>query len=267
MRSGVRDQPRVSTSHHPLGEVVAFVAAAYLGSWLVGGIGFVVLDLGEVGLAGGVLMVPVAALLLTHREEGNVVSLVERIVQWRVPIGWYGVAVVLPLAAVVLAVALASVVFGGGPGGDPVGWVTLLMLPLYVLLLGGPEEVGWRGYALPRLQARIDALGSSLVVGAIWIGWHIPVFIFPSELFDAVPFLPYAAMALSSSVVYTWLYNSARGSVLLAMILHGSMNLSLMWVDSTAAWYLLAAVWTVIAVGLTARYGRTNLSYRARQQR
>lgn len=244
----------------PLTETVRFVVFAYLASWTVGGVAFVALDLGEVGLAIGVLMVAVVALALTRRDQGSMRPMWRAILRWRVPAASYVAAIGLPLVLVGAAVAITGAIGGVGLESDPAGPAILLLLPLYVLLLGGPEEPGWRGYALPRLQTRFDALTSSLIIGAVWLGWHLPLFMIDNPLFSVIPLGAYGVMAVASSVVYTWLYNSSRGSVLLAMILHGATNLSLVWVGDHAAWYALAGLWVLVAIGLIAWFGARDLA-------
>lgn len=87
------------------------------------------------------------------------------------------------------------------------------------------EEIGWRGYALPRLQSRMAALSSSLIIGVIWALWHVPsFFLLPGADQAALPFLWYIPSVLAIAVVFTWLYNNTRGSLLLATLLHTSIQ-------------------------------------------
>jgi membrane protease YdiL (CAAX protease family) len=103
---------------------------------------------------------------VTAMTEGGsgVNALLRRVVQWRVGWIWYVVAIALPVA---LALAVQGVhrLTGGtvaaGPG-DPPALIAILAL----LVVG--EEIGWRGFALPRLQARFGGLGASLILGALW---------------------------------------------------------------------------------------------------
>jgi len=98
---------------------------------------------------------------------------------------------------------------------------------LFVLVLGGgQEELGWRGVALPRLQAACGGTVASLVIGVVWAVWHLPLFAIPASSQYGQAFLPYAVAVLASSVVLTWLFNATGGSVLLAMVFHASVNAS-----------------------------------------
>jgi membrane protease YdiL (CAAX protease family) len=100
-----------------------------------------------------------------------------------------------------------------------------------ILLTSGPlqEEFGWRGYALPRLQSRFNALVSSLIVGFFWWLWHLPAVFIPGR-FMTNDLLVFAALLVEialTSILFTWIYNNTRGSVLATMLFHASMNWSI----------------------------------------
>jgi membrane protease YdiL (CAAX protease family) len=98
----------------------------------------------------------------------------------------------------------------------------VLVIPFFVIdFLTNGEEMGWRGYVLPRLQAQHSALVSSLIVGAIWGFWHLPRFLAPD---NTGSFLLMIVKTLADAVIYTWLYNNTRGSLLLTTILHAAGN-------------------------------------------
>lgn len=267
MATTVLSRPVRAAHRSPMQEVGWFVALAFLGAWAVGGIAYVALDLGEAGLGIGVLMVTVAALALTRRDEGSMQPMLEQILRWRLESRWYAAALLLPLALVTVALLLAPLAGGAGLAPHAPGWATLLSLPLYVLLLGGPEELGWRGYALPRLQSRFSALPATLLLAGIWMTWHVPVFVFPTTVFENTPLVPYMVIGVASAVVYTWLYNSTRGSILIAMLLHGSGNLALSWMNASAVtWAVLATAWVAVAVVIVAIYGPVDLARLSRHQ-
>jgi uncharacterized protein len=260
--AGVASPVSPGPSHRrPMRELAWFVAVAFAGAWTVGGIAYVALELGEAGLGIGVLMVAVAALVLSYRADGSLWPISRQIVRWRVAARWYGVALALPAVLVAAALVLAPLVGGENSSANTPGLATLLTLPLFILILGGPEEIGWRGYALPRLQARFSALSATLLLAAIWMVWHVPVLLVPTSLFADLPVVPYLVIGVASSVVYTWLYNSTNGSILLAMVLHGAFNLALSWMPaSVATWGVLAGGWVVVAIGICIVYGPANLS-------
>ncbi len=81
--------------------------------------------------------------------------------------------------------------------------------------------MGWRGYVLPRLQAKYSALTASLILGVIWGLWHLPKFV---THWDTITFLWFMVDALVKSILLTWMYNGTRGSLLLVTLFHASFN-------------------------------------------
>jgi uncharacterized protein len=177
----------------------------------------------------------VAAVIVTAQESGRagLRSLLGRVVRWRVAPIWYGVAILGPLVLTLAAIALHVAMGGQRPsigvliGSLPVLLVTAVYMLIFVAL---GEEVGWRGYALPVLQARYGALLASLILGALWTFWHLPVFFNPDTLYSNLPFVLFLAYLIPFTILITWVFNSTGGSVLMAMIVHAFMNASdAMW--------------------------------------
>lgn len=242
-------------------ELIQFLAGAFVVSWGVGGLGVILL--GELGLGMGALCPGLVALWLTRRREGTVRPLFQHITRWRIRWVWYAVAVGLPVLVQVLAwtiVRAAGAAWGTATHApEPVGIVVFFLVA--VVLFGGPEEPGWRGYALPRLQARFHALGASLLLGMIWAIWHAPLWFIPGLFFAELSYPVYAAQIIGMTVVYTWLFNSTGGSVLLAMILHASTNTFQQFVPMSAAAELaMAGVWVASAAILLLMHGPLNLA-------
>jgi uncharacterized protein len=197
----------------------------------------------------------VAALIVAGITEGRtgVKLLLAKIVQWKVGWVWYVVAVGLPFVLAVLVWWLA---------GIPSRPVQPLALTLVLAALVIGEEIGWRGFALPRLQERFSPLVSSLILGALWATWHLPnAFIAGlSHYFYAFPqFLLYV---VGMTILFTWLATNTRGSVLLAWIFHAAINASGAFFaigDTARQWglsavvYAIAAIVIVIATRQTAR--------------
>lgn len=161
------------------------------------------------------------AIILSAVENGRegVGELFGQFGRWRFGAGWYAYAVLLAptIAVLVLLVTRAT----GGHAPAPAA-------PLQFLIPLAPlgEELGWRGYALPRLQRRIPALSAALVIGVIWACWHLPYFAFPDvhPLAFWIGFPLFAVVIIAESVLATWLYNSTRGSVLATFIFHWSIT-------------------------------------------
>jgi membrane protease YdiL (CAAX protease family) len=149
------------------------------------------------------------------------------------PLVWAIALFILPVCALMLVFALGV---GVQPEFEPVMvWLTLAIAPINglatVIMGAGPlgEEPGWRGYALPKLLERTGPAGASLLIGVVWTLWHWPLFLVPEwagggnlPLQVFIPF--YAVMVLSLAYVMTRLFQWSRGSVLMAIWVHGIAN-------------------------------------------
>jgi len=184
----------------------------------------------------GALSSSLAAVVLVMLEgrKGGLRELLSRALIWRVGVKWWIIALFFMLVPSVVSLYLYNVL--GGPSVDWSGLQPLYtVVPLFIFLTlaaGIGEEFGWRGFLLPRLQTRHNALVSGLIVGVAWATWHIPMFFIEgtsqyeqglqSGLLPAI--LGYAIFVIANSVQFTWLFNNTRGSVLLAAVFHGASN-------------------------------------------
>lgn len=151
-----------------------------------------------------------------------------RMTRWRVGLLWWIVA----FAPIVIFLAIVIVGGAFGAGGvrasmlgqaDFLPDIGLWMLPLWFLTYGLGEETGWRGFALPRLQHGSSALKASLLTAALWGLWHFPAFFYVYDPSIAVGF---AIGLTAGSIMFTWLYNSTGGSILMVAVLHATFNLT-----------------------------------------
>jgi membrane protease YdiL (CAAX protease family) len=133
----------------------------------------------------------------------------------------------MQIAAILLNAALSqtpidfSTVFAYKIFG-PSASLVLLAIPFLLFdAIANGEEIGWRGYVLPRLQAKYSALAASLIVGVIWGFWHLPKFL---SHWDTTAFVLFMIGTTAKAVLYTWLYNNTRGSLLLTILFHASGN-------------------------------------------
>jgi len=175
----------------------------------------------------------IASLMMTGLTVGKegVAALLRRFLIWRVGCRWYLVAVLLYPAILLAAVLVNSVLTRTAPDFStalahgifgPSAALPVYALPFLLTdAITNGEEIGWRGYVLPRLQARYSALVSSLLVGVIWAVWHLPKFAAPG---NTSPLGLFALKILADAVMYTWLYNNTRGSLLIVTIFHASGN-------------------------------------------
>ncbi len=176
-----------------------------------------------------------AALIVTARTEGRpgVRRLLRSVANWRVSVRWYLLVLAFPPAVTALSVfvigrglgTLRDFDAGAALGAIPVAY--LVALPF------GPmgEELGWRGFALPRLLPRYGAALASLVLGVIWTFWHVPMMLWspgasiPSFMgLSAFAVAVYLVQITSETVLMTWLFLRTHGSLLLAVLAHLTFN-------------------------------------------
>jgi membrane protease YdiL (CAAX protease family) len=208
-----------------------------------------------------------AIILVAHLQgRGEVRRLLRRLLMGRVNIGWY--AAIVAITALPVVAVWISTLFGAP---TPVISVTISAVVVGFLFSIFPgsalgEELGWRGFALPRLQARRSALAASLIVGAAWGTYHLPLFLLGSPVRPFALFLPFALSVVIMSIFYTWMYNGTGGSLLLAVLLHAATNLPLTIVMGPLEERVLPAYWIYVgllaaaAAVLIARTGAATLS-------
>jgi CAAX protease family protein len=174
----------------------------------------------------GVFAPSLAALALTAQNEGAaaVRTLVGRIFQWRVGARWYLFAVSY-MAAIKLAAAFAHrMTAGSWPHFGQERPLVILVAILISTPVQSGEEIGWRGYALPRLAQRMGFARASVVLGLIWACWHLPQFFLPGADTYGQAFPIWALEVIALSVAIAWLYTHTNGSLLLAMLMHAAIN-------------------------------------------
>ena len=253
---------------HP---IVTFFALAYALSWWPSIL--YALDLLPQPIVGfGPFLAAVLMLAITVGKTG-IVGLLRRMVRWRVGLRWYAVALLLPVAITLAAAALNVLLGAQAPSAAELGgWTGLFSTFAIVLLvpgLGGAwEEPGWRGYALPRLQARRSALFASLI---LWVGvavWHLPLMVVGEIHWSEPVFL------LGFVIVFNWVFNNANGSVLIIMLMHAMNNTvsgsffgpMFSGADSVRFSWLFAALWCAVAIVVVVWAGPKHLSRKYRKQ-
>jgi membrane protease YdiL (CAAX protease family) len=201
----------------------------------------------------------IAAFLLTAITEGRsgVKALWGRFWNRNLSIKWLLVTLLF-LEGLGLATNLVVRFVDGQPypivdASIPLWTYIPLFLQIFVAT-GMGEEFGWRGYVLPRFQAKWSALVSSLVLGLIWAPWHIQAFFIPGLPLYQRNFWEYAPWVIFMSIFITWIFNNTKGSVLAAALFHASMNTPVVLLPDTSLWYyygilLLAVIVIVIIFG------------------
>ena len=226
-------------SGHPL---LAYFVIAFAGTWLfflpfvlsrnVNGLGLLPFTIPDIALFAafilGTLAGPaLASLAVTAVTSGKagVGLLLRRCVRWRVGIGWYLIAIF----GLLLVYLIGYGVFYGLnlPLALLTQWTLLftVFLPqavFAILTASFAEELGWRGFALPRLQQRYGPVLGSVILGTLHGLWHLPAFF--TRLLGPFSLPNYAGFlftAIAATFVFTWIFNHTRGSVLLATLTHG----------------------------------------------
>jgi len=202
-----------------------------------------------------------AALIISGLSGGmaEIRRLLGRLLIWRVGAGYLAFTLLAPVALFILALILNRLVLGSWPDLSLLGKADYLpylgpvgVLGLWLLTYGLGEETGWRGFALPRLQRRWSAGNASLILTALWAGWHIPALFFRDTYVRmgvlAFPFL--FVSLIFASAVFTWLYNSTGGSLLMAVLFHAIFN----WLSVSEAGGQFSAVLMSIPLILWAIY-------------
>ncbi|MFC7095710.1 CPBP family intramembrane glutamic endopeptidase [Halobaculum marinum] len=171
----------------------------------------------------------VAAAIVLSVSGESVRGWLRDILRWRVHPMWYAFAILVPFG-ITYAAGVAAWLLGG-----PIDWAAFEVDPTSIVigivlgtfLGGGQEELGWRGFAQPELQARYGGLTAAVIVGVFWGLWHLPQFVFPGGMRADWPLAltaSYFVGIIAFSILLAVVFNGSRGSALLAMIMHGTDN-------------------------------------------
>jgi uncharacterized protein len=223
-------------------------------------------------------MPTLAAVIVTGLTKGKagVRALFGKLLIARVGLKWYIFAIFGFGAMSISAIVLANL-FGGSTSSPifseeashfpgPIAMVLNIVMLYIVLGLINGEELAWRGFALPRLQAKYNALTSSVILGAIWGLFHLPLFFTTTGSSQAgASFLPFVYGTIILSILFTWVFNNTKGSVLLAYLFHAATNT---WtrvfavdhsVDPNVS-QVLTGITTLLAIIIVVTMGAENLS-------
>lgn len=227
------------TKKHPL---VIFFVLTYTISWLIwlpqlasvqGFLGRPVSPyLHLVGELGPLL----AAMIVTALTSGRagIQELAGRMFRWRVNSVWHLIAWFGPVALFAIAAIIVQVVSGTWPVlsrfGQTEEYPQLPLLVYWVAALvfyGWGEETGWRGFALPRLQNRHNALAATFILSLFWALWHLPLFWFIDGFMrmGMGGAMGWYFSIFLGAVLLTWLYNSTQGSILIVAVFHAMVNI------------------------------------------
>ena len=181
----------------------------------------------------GVYGPSISAIVTTIIFEGfeGVSNLLKKLFIWNVPFKNYLYIIILPIIFVIIGIGLYNIFIGDIGSFDLMAFLsipTILWAGFYAGPLG--EELGWRGFLLPELQKRHTNLKSAIIIGVIWFIWHIPLWWAPfgtlvsGESISFLPVITYFLMLICLSIIITWLVINSKGSVLVALLFHLSIN-------------------------------------------
>ncbi len=250
--------------------VLAFFIVTYFISWILW---LPLILFGESNiLILGTFGPTISAMILTLFLEGTlgIKMILKRFTIWRVGGFWYLFSF-LSTACVVLITITAFRIFGNKEFifNDIRQWYLIIVAFVYVLFLSVlGEEIGWRGFALPRLQKRYSALTSSIIIGVVWGLWHLPLFFVKGNFHQTIPVILFMIQAIALSIIYTWIYNSTKGSLLLVHLFHTASNVTLgilpilpvdVGGDIRPLW-MTVIILLILSIAIVIRYGPKNLS-------
>ena len=129
------------------------------------------------------------------------------------------------MAVIKLAVAIAHrASIGSWPTFGKEPWYTIALAIVFSTPVQAGEEIGWRGFALPRLSKHFGLARASLLLGVVWACWHLPLFFIPLSSNYGQSFVVFAAGSVALSVALAWVYARSDGSLLIAMLMHAAVN-------------------------------------------
>jgi uncharacterized protein len=241
--------------------VGAFFVLTYLISWtlmtpaMIAGLDSLAAIPFFVGVFGPFL----AAAVVTRATGTSVRAWVHDVFRWRQSWRWYAGVVVFP---VVLAVVASAEFALAGESLDfgLVGERAASFVPLFaycLLLNGGPEELGWRGFALPRLLERFSPVRATVLLGTAWGLWHLPLLIAEDNPDHNLAPVAFAAMIVwtlggivAYAFTYTYVWNRTK-SVFLCMLLHAGYNTALGVVILRSEGELVGSTYVTLSLALT----------------
>lgn len=245
-----------TTSTPETRNLIAYFVLAYALSWAIG----IPLALSAQGIIPPVLPLwthyfvaygpMLAAMIVTFATQGKrgLGELGKRMVMWRVKPVWW-LAAVSPLLIGFVVALILNLVTNSPITLSDLGEVNFLpplgigALLLWTFTFGIGEETGWRGYALPRLQKGTSALTATILLAVLWAFWHLPQFFY---LFDPAIAMGWGIGLFAGAIVFTWLFNSSGGSILIVAIWHGCFNF--MSASDAGNGILAAVVSTIVMV-------------------
>jgi membrane protease YdiL (CAAX protease family) len=168
----------------------------------------------------------IVAVWLTFRAggKGDLKKLLDRIGKWQVDIRFYLFAILYMAIVKLLVAILYRVIEGGWPEFGKEAWYIMFIAIIFSTPVQAGEEIGWRGFALPRLTEKFGLPLASLLLGLVWAVWHLPLFFVRGADKYGQSFPLFVVQVIAVSVALGWLYWKTKGSLLLTMVMHAAIN-------------------------------------------
>jgi uncharacterized protein len=212
--------------------LISFFILAYVIAWIAWlplvlgqkGLGWIHADVPFWAIIPGTFAPTIAALCVQWLTKGNF-RICHFIGSW--PRFFFGLVIGLAIIAFAYII-LPALMITKSPAS--LHWNIFLLWGAYQCnystFLGGPvgEEPGWRGFALPQLQARFGALRAALILGLLWACWHLPLFLIHS--WAVFPVWVYIILVVGLSILMTFIFNLSRSSVIVCILMHALFNTS-----------------------------------------
>jgi membrane protease YdiL (CAAX protease family) len=225
-------------SQHPIASYI-LLAAAF--TWPLTALVSVSVAFGLLALFG-----PAAAAVVVSWADGTLGELRARVTHWRVSPRLYAAALGIPFGVA----AVAAVVHALGGPFPGLGSISAIEVVIFVLVVG--EEIGWRGFLMPRLRAKVGLAEAGLLTGVVWTLWHLPIYLAPGVGLGA--YAVFAWWVIPMAVVIGAVAEGAGYSVVVATVMHGAANIAtpilLPGVDRTWTLIVTGAIYLVVAVGI-----------------
>jgi membrane protease YdiL (CAAX protease family) len=176
----------------------------------------------------------VAAMIVAGIVAGKngIQQLVSPIKKWRVGIQWYVIVLFGPALMMMASVFLYGLLGKGTGIPDSIQvlpmignhLMALLIIFVYQAIIVWGEEIGWRGFALPGLQMKYHPVLASVILGVLWGLWHLPLFWIEGSAQQSMSVQFFILASIGYSILYTWIFNGTRGSLLMMCIFHAANN-------------------------------------------
>lgn len=242
------------------GKIIEFtkehiISVYFVITYLLSGILFLPYALFNLDTSGFVLpqLAPgISAILmvrLTNSRDG-ILTFIKKLNTWKVGLQWYIIAVIIPIIILIMRMVFSGIISDTSLVSINLSKMNLILSILPGVLIGAiGEEIGWRGFLLPVLQSRMNALKSSLVLGVLWGLFHFPIVIgYGIDIF--LVFMVYVTLL---SIVITWLYNNSKGSVIITILFHAVINvftMTIFYSDINMNLYLAQMITALIIAGI-----------------